>query len=328
MSDSSQIESPSWIELLNEYGKKRRPCFFLIDFEIKNIIVLPLDQLNNISFDFNGAIGGKKLPTCDQIEVTIKKDAIDYKTYLGQFMDVQQHIKYGNSFLINLTHKTPIEINLSLEEIFHLTKAKYKLYFRDQFVMFSPESFITIKNSLISTFPMKGTIDANVIGAREKILADVKESAEHYTIVDLLRNDLSRVAKSVRVERFRYIDEINTNSGKLLQVSSQICGQLEEDWQSKMGTILNRMLPAGSISGAPKDKSVDIIRAVEVISRGYYTGITGIFDGENLDSGVCIRFIEEEFGQKFFRSGCGITNLSEPYPEYQEMINKIYVPIG
>ena len=92
--------------------------------------------------------------------------------------------------------------------------------------------------------------------------------------------------------------------------------------------MLLKMLPAGSISGAPKDKTVAIIEDVEVIPRNYYTGIAGIFDGKNLDCGVCIRFIEQEQNALYFRSGCGITSMSDPLLEYNEMINKIYVPVG
>lgn len=317
-----------WVSSLNAYGSKSEPCFFLIDFEMKNVIVRPMHSLGDLSFEFNGVNGGNYIPSEISRKVLLNKYPIDYKNYLGQFMTVQQHIKYGNSFLINLTHKTPIDLNMSLKEIYACTNARYKLLFEDQFVMFSPESFIQIENNIVSTYPMKGTIDAEIENARELIMADVKEAAEHYTIVDLLRNDLSRIAKKVEVVQFRYIDEIITEKGKLLQVSSKISGVLPEDWQKSMGDILLKMLPAGSISGAPKDKTIAIIEEVEVIPRNYYTGIAGIFDGKNLDCGVCIRFIEQEQNALFFRSGCGITSMSDPLLEYNEMINKIYVPVG
>ena len=84
----------------------------------------------------------------------------------------------------------------------------------------------------------------------------------------------------------------------------------------------------GSISGAPKKKTVEIIKSVEREERGYYTGIAGIFDGKDLDSCVMIRFIEKNNNSFRYRSGCGITFLSELTSEYQEMIDKVYVPIN
>ena len=173
---------------------------------------------------------------------------------------------------------------------------------------------------------MKGTIDANIPQADEVILNDPKEIAEHVTIVDLIRNDLSQVAQNIQVDRFRYLDEIETSDKKLLQVSSEISGQLPHDWKSRIGTILTTLLPAGSISGAPKPETVRMILAFESYSRDFYTGICGHFDGESLDSGVMIRFIKQEDEQLYYCSGGGITSFSQPSKEYQEMLDKIYLP--
>ena len=175
---------------------------------------------------------------------------------------------------------------------------------------------------------MKGTLDAAVPDAENVILADKKETAEHYTIVDLLRNDLSIVAKNVRVNRFRYIEKLTTSSRTLLQVSSEIEGTLPDNYKSKLGDIFAALLPAGSISGAPKKKTVQIIKDHEIDARGYYTGVFGVFDGQNVDSAVMIRFIENTDGNLTYRSGCGITALSDCEAEYKEMIAKVYVPVG
>ena len=156
---------------------------------------------------------------------------------------------------------------------------------------------------------------------------DQKELAEHYTIVDLIRNDLSRVAKKVKVDRFRYIDRIKTSNKDLLQVSSEVSGILPDDYPSAIGSILFELLPAGSISGAPKVKTLEIIREAEGQERGYYTGICGHFDGKNLDSGVMIRLVEKDEGELYYRSGGGITSMSDMESEYQEMLDKIYLPI-
>jgi para-aminobenzoate synthetase component I len=159
-------------------------------------------------------------------------------------------------------------------------------------------------------------------------MEDEKERAEHLTIVDLIRNDLSMVARTVRVERFRYLETIAAGKGPLYQTSSLISGELDEDYHARLGDIMAMLLPAGSVTGAPKKKTVEIIEAVEEHSRGWYTGVFGIFDGARLDSAVMIRFIEQERGALFYRSGGGITVYSDPRAEYEEMIRKIYVPVA
>jgi para-aminobenzoate synthetase component 1 len=203
----------------------------------------------------------------------------------------------------------------------------YKLLFNDQFLVFSPETFIRINNNKIFSYPMKGTIDAAIPNAEEVILTDEKEKAEHITIVDLIRNDLSLVSENVHVSRFRYMDKINTSNKDLLQVSSEITGTLPDDWTSRLGNILISLLPAGSVSGAPKQKTLQIITEAEKEKRGYYTGVFGYFDGQSLDSGVMIRFIEQDNNQLYYRSGGGITTQSDAKTEYQEAIDKIYVPV-
>lgn len=180
---------------------------------------------------------------------------------------------------------------------------------------------------------MKGTIDANLANAEMILLNDKKEFYEHTTIVDLIRNDLSKVAEKVWVEKFRYLDKVNKHDGsELLQLSSQISGLLASDWRENLGEIVFDLLPAGSISGAPKEKTIELIKESEKLTynnsknRGFYTGICGVFDGKTFDSGVMIRFIEQTSRGKVFKSGGGITSNSIAEKEYQEMIQKIYVP--
>ena len=175
---------------------------------------------------------------------------------------------------------------------------------------------------------MKGTIDADIENAQNIILSDSKEIAEHNTIVDLIRNDLSLVAENVVVDEFRYLSHIQTSHRNLWQVSSQISGELPANYNNHLGDIIFKMLPAGSISGAPKTKTVEIITNTEKYNRGYYTGIFGYFDGSNLDSCVLIRYIENDNGQLVYKSGGGITFMSEAEKEYDEILKKVYVPIA
>ena len=148
----------------------------------------------------------------------------------------------------------PVTTNLTLEEIFLHSEALYKLWLKDRFVCFSPEIFVRIEKGKIKSFPMKGTIDATLPDAEQLLMQDTKEAAEHATIVDLIRNDLSMVSEHVEVTSYRYIDRLQTNKGPILQTSSEICGTLPEDYTAHLGDIIFRLLPAGSITGAPKPK--------------------------------------------------------------------------
>jgi para-aminobenzoate synthetase component 1 len=174
---------------------------------------------------------------------------------------------------------------------------------------------------------MKGTIEASILNAKDKILANEKEMAEHVMIVDLMRNDLGMVAKNIKVEKFRYIDKIRAGESELLQVSSKITAKLPTNWRDNLGDTLQTLLPAGSITGTPKRSSVEIIDSIEDYDRGFYTGIFGIFDGENLYSAVMIRFIEKEDRALYYKSGGGITIDSDAQSEYFELIDKIYLPL-
>lgn len=311
-------------EEMNIYGAQRVPFFFMINFEGTAGEVYPLRELpNSIQYDFTGKVDGSNdIPTFQ-----FKKDPIEKETYAKGFNQVMKEILYGNSFLLNLAYASNIETNLSLESIYKYAHAKYKVYKQGVFTCFSPETFVQIEQNKIASFPMKGTIDASIPNAEQLILDDEKEKAEHYTIVDLIRNDLAMVSNHIQVPKFRYIDLIETHDRNLLQVSSKVVGTLDLNWQDRIGTIFQTLLPAGSISGAPKKKTVEIIQAAEIEPRGYYTGIAGVFDGESVDSGVMIRFVEStEHGMRY-RSGGGITHQSTLDQEYQELIDKVYVPI-
>lgn len=312
------------IKQLNAWGRAGTAFSFYCDFLGEKWCVR--SEAGGMQSDFDLSIGASQKSPIGEKSI-LKKRPIDFSEFKKSFDQVVAEINLGNSFLTNLTFQTPIETNLSLVQIFQLSHAKYKLHVPDQMVVFSPETFVKIKGHTIYSHPMKGTIDAKEPHARSQILNDPKERAEHITIVDLIRNDLSRVADEVTVPSFRYVEKIETAQRELLQVSSEVTGQLPSDWRHSIGHILSQMLPAGSISGAPKRETLRIIQQTERYARGFYTGICGHFDGENLDSGVMIRFIKKENGQLYFCSGGGITSQSEAEKEYQEMLDKVYLPI-
>jgi para-aminobenzoate synthetase component I len=318
------------IQKMNNLGKQGKPFLFVIDYEMKQPIVLTLEEVeqDNIFYKINDKTNFSFGKSPFEKPLYLEKYPISFQEYKQSFDIVKQAMSRGDSFLTNLTKPTPIKVNLSLQEIFQRSRAKYQLYFKDKFVLFSPEIFVKIQDEIISSHPMKGTISADIQDAETVILNDKKEFAEHTTIVDLIRNDISMISEKVWVEKFRYISRIHTHKGDLLQVSSEICGKLPVDYQSQIGTLLFKLLPAGSICGAPKPQTLAIIKEAENYDRGYYTGVFGIFDGKNLDSSVMIRFIEKQNDGSFiFKSGGGITVFSDARSEYQEMIDKIYLPI-
>ncbi|NQY23987.1 MAG: aminodeoxychorismate synthase component I [Campylobacteraceae bacterium] len=307
---------------LNHYGSLKEPFLFINSYDSSmNDFFLLKDLPQDVNFEMNVKVSSKI-----NKNIQIKKELISFKAYKKKFDTIQEEIKSGNSYLLNLTCKTKINCDLSLVQIYDLAKSKFKIKYKNEFVCFSPERFIEIKKNKISTYPMKGTIDANLPNAKTRILGDLKEMAEHTMVVDLLRNDLSMVSSNVRVNTFRYIDKINAGNKELLQISSKISGNLESSWRNNIGDILDKLLPAGSITGCPKINTVKILKNVEAYERGYYTGICGVFDGENLDTFIMIRFIEKSKEDLFYKSGGGITCDSDVSSEYKELEDKIYIP--
>ena len=378
------------IDKINQQASQDEPFLFVINYQGDKAFIRLLSDINpeECLFDFEGrgnlshvwkeTLKEETSETIWQIEPPL------YEDYERSFNIVKSNIMAGNSYLTNLTCRVPVSCNLSLEEIFHRAKGKYKLLLRrkrnqtedkaqqkeeesqnkadkmeeefqnktypkeenieeisNPFVCFSPETFVRIKNGRIYSCPMKGTLDASLPDAEKQLMEDRKEAAEHATIVDLIRNDLSRVAENVGVDKYRYIDVLHTNKGDILQTSSEISGRLPEDYRQHLGEILDAQLPAGSITGAPKDKTMQIIHEAEGYDRGFYTGIMGIYDQGELNSAVMIRFVEEEASpsktekgknpevsrELYFKAGGGITSKSDCRKEYEEVIQKIYLPI-
>jgi len=323
------MTGPGWRNLANELGGRGEPFLFIADFEGTNAEILPLSSIDpeEIMFDVDGRTNaGRRSPPPSRFR--FEKFPIPYERYKQAFDFVRREQSTGNSYLLNLTFPTPVETDLSFKDIFRSSQSRHRLYFRDRFVVFSPETFVTIRDGRISTRPMKGTIDAGLPEAESVILGDDKEAAEHVTVVDLLRNDLGIIGRDVRVEKFRYVERLRTHEKELLQVSSLVTAGLDPDWPGKIGDILGALLPAGSVTGAPKKKTVEIIKAAEGYDRGYYTGVFGLFDGASLDSAVMIRFLERTEDGVVFKSGGGITVYSDPAKEYREMADKVYLPFS
>ena len=314
------------MERVTQLAQQRVPFLFIISYNTKEKFVQPLNKLDSdVFFKIEGYRNYPRVAR--DREYLLKKNPLKFKSYQKSLERVLEEIRSGNSYLLNLTFRTHIESNFSLKEIFTYAKAKYKLYFKDKFICFSPEKFVEIEGETISTYPMKGTIEASLPNAKEQILSNAKEMAEHVMIVDLMRNDLGMVGRDVKVEKFRFVEKIKAGEKELLQVSSKITATIPKDWRDNLGDILQTLLPAGSITGTPKRSTVDIINRIEDYNRGFYTGVFGLFDGKNLYSAVMIRFIEKENGELYYKSGGGITIDSDARAEYCELIDKIYFPL-
>lgn len=306
------------IEKSTKLFNSKIPFIIISDFLSKHIEVYTLDEAKKegIEFSFNSPNKSHN--------INLTKTPVSFESYKKKFNRVIEEIKKGNTYLLNLTQPTFIKTTASLDEIYKSSNAAYKIKYKDNFVCFSPESFIQIKNNKIYTYPMKGTIDASIPDAKKIILEDKKELAEHIMIVDLLRNDLGIIATNIKVEEFRYITKIKLKNKTLLQVSSKISGDLPKDFD--FGESFKKLLPAGSISGTPKRKTVEIIQNTEGYNRGFFSGVFGYFDGNCFDSCVLIRYIEKTKKGLVYKSGGGITIDSDVKKEYQEMIDKVYIP--
>lgn len=320
------------IETMNRYGRDSVPYLFIIDYLAENPQVIPIKNIDpeKILFSINGFSNIKNSDKFSNHinDVRLRAGAVPFDQYKNAYDIIKNAQENGETYLANLTFQVPVESDMSLKDIFFSSRAKYRLWYNDNFIVFSPETFVQIHDGIISSFPMKGTIDASSPDAETILISDEKEFAEHVTIVDLIRNDMNIVAENITVEKFRYIEKIKSSGKDLLQTSSKITGRIRGNCNSRIGTIIASMLPAGSVTGAPKRKTVEIINMAENYDRGYYTGVFGYFDGNRLDCGVMIRFIEKINGSLFFKCGGGITVYSDPLKEYMEMMDKINVPAG
>lgn len=325
---------------LSAWGHNKTPFFALVDFD-GNLAAAPLENadFSHESGVFQGGISlssGKvrfKLNVAPQhrgaapaypsssplLKILKKPEEVQVTQAIRS---LQAELGDGFSYLVNFCSQTSVSLHEPLESLFSRSAAPFTVWLEDEFISFSPEPFVTVTAGRIVTSPMKGTgYDAAAL------LADAKEQAEHATIVDLLRNDLGRVAGDIRIDDYRYLTEIPQADARVLyQTSTRISGRMPPDWQSRIGEWLPRLLPAGSISGAPKKKTVELIHKYETEPRGFFTGIAAAFDGESFYSCVLIRYVDVSGPVQKFRSGAGITIYSDPASEYREILSKVYIP--
>ena len=243
------------IQRMNTLAKEGKDFIFIINYKADGAYVEEYADINphELLFAFPSLSNIPEGESYSNEAVEWHTEPLTRDDYEQRINLVKQREREGDSYLANLTCKIPVRTNLSLHDIFMRSKALYRCWMKEKFVCFSPEIFVRInREGLISSFPMKGTIDATRPEAEKELMKNKKEAAEHATIVDLIRNDLSIIAEQVQVKRYRYVDHLTTNKGEILQTSSEITGQLPTDYRENIGTLLFHLLPAGSITGAPK----------------------------------------------------------------------------
>ncbi len=255
----------------------------------------------------------------------------DKDTFCSMVEKAKRHIREGDIFQIVLSNRLEAPFSGSLFNTYRILRtmnpSPYMFYLSGTDVEVagaSPETLVKLENGVLHTFPLAGTRPRGKTPAEDKaleeaLLADEKELAEHNMLVDLGRNDLGKVSEfgSVSVERFHCIERYS----HVMHIGSTVRGELREGLDAL--DAISAVLPAGTLSGAPKIRACQLIGELENNKRGIYGGAIGYIDFTgNMDTCIAIRIAYQKNGRVFVRSGAGIVADSVPETEYQECINK------
>ncbi len=255
----------------------------------------------------------------------------DKETYCGMVERAKHHIREGDIFQIVLSNRLSAPFAGSLLNAYRVLRtinpSPYMFYFSGTDVEVagaSPETLVKLENGVLHTFPLAGTrprgrTDEEDRALEAELLADEKELAEHNMLVDLGRNDLGKISRfgTVAVEKFHSIERYS----HVMHIGSTVRGEIREDCDAL--DAIEAVLPAGTLSGAPKIRACQLIGALENNKRGIYGGAIGYIDFTgNMDTCIAIRIAYQKNGKVFVRSGAGIVADSVPEKEYEECINK------
>ena len=251
--------------------------------------------------------------------------------YCSMIEKAKHHIREGDIFQIVLSNRLEADFEGSLFNAYRILRtvnpSPYMFYFSSsdlEVAGASPETLVKLEDGVLHTFPLAGTRPRGKTEAVDKqleaeLLADPKELAEHNMLVDLGRNDIGKISKfgSVAVEKYHSIERYS----HVMHIGSTVRGELADD-RTALDAI-DAILPAGTLSGAPKIRACQLINDLENNKRGIYGGAIGYLDFTgNLDTCIAIRIAYKKNGKVFVRSGAGIVADSVPESEYQECINK------
>lgn len=243
----------------------------------------------------------------------------------------KEYIREGDIFQVVLSNRMEAEMSGSLLDAYRVLRTSnpspYMFYFSSddlEIAGASPETLVKLESGVVHTFPLAGTrrrgaTEEEDLALERELLSDEKERAEHNMLVDLGRNDVGRVSRfgSVEVEKYMCIERFS----HVMHIGSVVRGEMSEG-KDAMDAV-DAILPAGTLSGAPKIRACQIINELEGNKRGIYGGAIGYLDfGGNLDTCIAIRIAFAKNGKVYVRSGAGIVADSVPEKEYQECINK------
>ena len=267
--------------------------------------------------------GGKLL---GEVTPLFSKD--EFSNMIGK---AKHHIHEGDIFQIVLSNRLQANFEGSLFDTYRVLRtvnpSPYMFYFSGTDVEVagaSPETLVKLEDGILHTFPLAGTRPRGKSEKEDKeleaeLLADEKELAEHNMLVDLGRNDLGKISKfgSVVVEKFHSIERYS----HVMHIGSTVRGEIRPEYDAL--NALEAVLPAGTLSGAPKIRACQLIEELENNKRGIYGGAIGYIDFTgNMDTCIAIRLAYKKNGKVFIRSGAGIVADSDPDKEYMESINK------
>ena len=255
----------------------------------------------------------------------------DRGAYCGMVEKAKQYIREGDIFQIVLSNRLSAPFEGSLLNTYRVLRttnpSPYMFYFSGTDVEVagaSPETLVKLENGVLHTFPLAGTRPRGKTEAEDKaleteLLADEKELAEHNMLVDLGRNDLGKISRfgSVEVEKFHSIERYS----HVMHIGSTVRGEIRDGFDAL--DAIEAVLPAGTLSGAPKIRACQLIGQLENNKRGIYGGAIGYIDFTgNMDTCIAIRIAYRKNGRVFVRSGAGIVADSVPEKEFEECLNK------
>ena len=259
------------------------------------------------------------------------KPLFNKKEFCGMVEKAKHYIREGDIFQIVLSNRLSAPFEGSLLNTYRVLRtinpSLYMFYFSGMDVEVagaSPETLVKLENGILHTFPLAGTRargknDEEDRALEKELLADEKELAEHNMLVDLGRNDLGKISKfgSVEVEKLHSIERFS----HVMHIGSTVRGEISDSHDAL--DAIEAVLPAGTLSGAPKVRACQLIGELENNKRGIYGGAIGYIDFTgNMDTCIAIRIAYKKNGKVFVRSGAGVVADSVPEKEYEECLNK------
>ncbi len=259
------------------------------------------------------------------------KPVFSEEAYCEMVEKGKQYIREGDIFQVVLSNQLEAEMEGSLLDAYRVLRTSnpspYMFYFSSDDIEIagaSPETLVKLEDGKLFTYPLAGTRPRGATPEEDErlereLLADEKERAEHNMLVDLGRNDIGKISQigTVEVEKYMAVERYS----HVMHIGSTVEGQIRPEYDAV--DAVDAILPAGTLSGAPKFRACEIIQELEGGRRGIYGGAIGYLDfSGNLDVCIAIRIAYAKKGKVYARSGAGIVADSVPESEYQECLNK------